>query len=67
MANGVELFVVCVLEFHVLGLNAIALRSWNIARNGNVTSSRLLRPKVSIVLKAGNANVKFSMPTPIDH
>ena len=48
-------------------LNAMALSSWNRARKGNVTSSKFLRPNLSIVKKAGIAKAKLIMPTPIDH
>ncbi len=48
-------------------MNAMALKSWKRARNGNVTSRRFLRPNVSMVLKAGRANRKLMIPTPSDH
>lgn len=48
-------------------LNAMALKSWNKARKGNVTSSKFLRPNLSIVKKAGTANAKLIIPTPMDH
>ena len=45
----------------------MALKSWNRARKGNVTSSKFLRPNLSMVKKAGTANTKLMIPTPIDH
>lgn len=45
---------------------AIAIKSWKMAMNGKVTSSKLLRPKESISHIAGSAKRKLMMPKPIE-
>jgi hypothetical protein len=69
MPNRYMLAIVSPVRSLLVGLESVTpkateINAWHTAMNGKVARSRLRRPKVSIVQKAGNAKTKLMTPKP---